>query len=257
MPNSIDTQVSPISAPEKGKAAREALAGFLRYTVDTPDWEKAKAFVSRRTAAAGDLNTAAVPAGATYTLGAEESDELGMRIAVRVKGPSIEVGGQTQDSEEVTVPVVVIEEEGQWRIDLPATMERMLGGAAEAVGQAMAAMGDAMVGAVSAIQEGFAGALGTSAGSAEPARRTEAAARPKQAAKTSTKKAPPKPVKKNPAKKAAGKKPPQKPAKKAAPKKATRAPAKKAKPVAKAKPKKKPPAKKSIARRKPAKKRRR
>ena len=36
------------------------------------------------------------------------------------------------------MPVVVVEEEGEWKIDLPATMERMLGVAASAAGEAIA-----------------------------------------------------------------------------------------------------------------------
>jgi len=242
MAKSNETPVSPIADPAHGKSPREALTGFLKYTVDTPDFERAKAFLSKRSASAGNIHTSALPAGATYTLGAEETDELGKRFSVKVRGAKSPASAA---AEEMTVPMVVVEEEGEWRIDLPATMERMMGGVVSAVEQAVGAMGQLMTGAMEKVDVVLSESLGAAAGAAQPARATEAASAPR-------KKPPAKKAKKSPAKPArqAGKVRPAATKKAAAPKRVVR----KAKPAKKSV-KPRPAAKKRVG--KPAKKRRR
>lgn len=200
------TQASPISGQIPGP--RDVVASFLRLTIDTPDLKKAKLHLTKRSVASGSFDAAAVPAGSTYTLGAEEADELGRRIPVSVKSPV--PGGS--DTQEMTVPVVVVQEEGQWKIDLPATMERLMGGVTEALGSAVGQVMGAMDQALTAAMDGVGAAL-------------EGVTVPKPAAKPAR-------VAKKPAKavKKAVSKPVKKSAKKVAPKaakKAVRASAKK------------------------------
>ena len=171
MVESSTTPVSPISG------ARKALESFLKFTVDSPDLEKARLYVTRRTAESGALHAGAVPAGSTYTLGAEEADELGTRIPVSVKSPA--AGGEAQ---EMTVPVVIMQEEGDWKIDLPATMERFFGGAMDVAAQAMGAVGQAMATAMAGVKEALSAGLGGDAGTAAAPRATKTA-RPRPAAK--------------------------------------------------------------------------
>jgi len=219
MVESSVTQASPISSQP---GPREVVAEFLRLTVDASDLNKAKLHLTKRSVESGSFDGAAVPAGSTYTLGAEESDELGRRISVSVKSPA--PGGG--DAQEMTVPVIVVEEEGQWRIDLPATMERLMGGVTSALGQAVGAMGEALTSAMTGMGEALAEGYGETAAPAPKAKAAKKPAKPaKKAAKKAVKKAAPK------ARKAAAKKSPKKAAKKAAKKpakKAARNPVKKA-----------------------------
>jgi len=194
------TQASPISgasgAAGGGGGPREVVAAFLRLTVDTPDLKKAKLHLTKRSVASGSFDAAAVPAGSTYTLGAEEADELGRRIPVSVKSP-VPGGGDTQ---EMTVPVVVVQEEGEWKIDLPATMERLMGGVTaalgDAMGQAMGAMDQALTSAMSAVGEALEGA-GEAKAVAKPLRAVKKAAKSVAKAVKKATKAARKPVKKS------------------------------------------------------------
>ena len=210
------TPVSPISVqPPAGP--REVVETFLRLTVDTPDLQKARLHLSKRSLETGDFHAA--PAGSSYTLGAEESDELGLHIPVSMKSP---LPGGT-DMQEMTVPVVVVQEDGQWKIDLPATMDRLMGGVTAAVGQAMSAVGAALDTAMSGVGAALAEGLG---GIPAPAKKALAAKpgprKPAKTAKKPVKKPVPKAEKKAAAKKPAkrtakvGKKAAQKPAKKPA-----------------------------------------
>jgi hypothetical protein len=175
MVESSSTPVSPISGGNPGKSPRQAVEGFLKYTVDTPNLEKAKLHLTKRSVASGSLDAAAVPPGSTYTLGAEEADELGRRIPVSVRSPGD--GGAAQ---EMTVQVIVIEEEGDWKIDLPATLDRMMGGAMNAMGQmmgdALGAVGQAMSTAMTGVTQALATGMGDPSPGEAIATRTRALA---------------------------------------------------------------------------------
>jgi hypothetical protein len=206
MLESSATPVSPIST--QGPGPREVVASFLRLTVDTPDLQKAKMHLTRRSAESGTFDAAAVPAGSSYTLGAEEADELGRRIPVSVKSP---VPGTT-DMQEMTVPVIVVQEEGEWKIDLPATMERLMGGMTSALGSAMEAVGEALSTAMSGVGEALAAGMGgaeqmVKAVAAKVKAKKGASGRAKKPAASARKKAPKKPAAKaaRPAKKSARK----------------------------------------------------
>jgi hypothetical protein len=148
MVESSSTQVSPISTQP---TPREVVAAYLRLTVDTPDLQQARLHLTKRSVESGDFEIRAMPTGSTYTMGAEESDELGRRIPVNLKKPTIDGAA----GEEMTVPMIVVEEEGQWKIDLPATMQRLMGNdaAATMLNQAMGAMGEALTTAMNAVGE--------------------------------------------------------------------------------------------------------
>ena len=210
MVESSVTQVSPISSQP---SPREVVAAFLRLTVDTPDLQKARLHLTKRSVKSGSFEAGAVPRGSTYTLGAEEADGLGRRIAVSVKSPAAGGAG----AQEMTVPVIVVEEEGQWKIDLPATMERLMGGVTEALGAAAGAMGEvltaAMAGVGDAVAEGMGGApvavekVAAKAGKVKKAVRKAKTAGAKKTAKKPAKKPAKKLVKKagkKPVKKAVG-----------------------------------------------------
>src|SRR5262245_47574028 len=115
MVESSTTPVSPIAAP--AKSARAAVENLLKFVIDQKDLEKARLFVTRRTREEGPLNIANIPTGASYTIGAEETDELGTRIPVTMRAPAGATG-----PEEMTMPLVVIEEEGSWKVDMPASL---------------------------------------------------------------------------------------------------------------------------------------
>ena len=155
MVESSITQASPISGPP---SPREVVESFLRLTVATADLQKARLHLTKRSVAAGSFEAAPVPAGSSYTLGAEEADELGRRIPVSIKSPAPS-GGR---GEEMTVPMIVVEEEGQWKIDLPATMERLMGGEgaiAAAFDRAAGAMGAALGTALGGVAEALVQSL--------------------------------------------------------------------------------------------------
>ena len=147
MVESSSTPVSPISTASVGP--RKVVESFLRLTVDRPDLKKARLHLSKRSQVA-DLSVSAMPPGTLYTLGAEMADELGKWIPVNVTSPVTAAGLR-----EMTVPMVVVQEDGQWKIDLPATMERLMGKATGAVGQVMSAVGDVMAQAMDTVLTAF------------------------------------------------------------------------------------------------------
>jgi hypothetical protein len=230
MVESSSTSVSPISPSRVGP--REVVESFLRLTVDRPDLQKARLHLSRRSVDSGVMAVTSMPPGTRYTLGAQMADELGHWIPVNVKSPVPSAGLQ-----EMTVPVVVVQEEGEWKIDLPATMERLLGKATGAMGQALSAVGDVMAKAMDTVLTTFGSA--TAAGAAPPAQAAPPSPAPaavkvpvrsaalQPAAKKSVIKKPAVKAAKKPLKKAAKrpakKKPAAKPAKKAARKSTTKA----------------------------------
>jgi hypothetical protein len=201
MVESTDTNVSPISTTA---TPREVVAAFLRLTVDTPDLKKARLHLTKRS-----LNAAtphAVPPGSSYTLGSEETDDLGTRIPVSVTAPAPDGSAQ-----EMIVPVIVVQEEGQWKIDLPSTMERLMTGADTATGLAESltqAVAQSLTTTMSGVSEGLAQAFNPRKKPAKKRAAKKAARNPAKPAKKSTKNSKPAP------RKPAAKKPPQKLAKK-------------------------------------------
>ncbi|HEY4328415.1 MAG TPA: hypothetical protein VGN88_01665 [Phycisphaerae bacterium] len=193
MVESSTTPVSPISAPDPS-GPRDVVASFLRLTVDTPDLKKAKLHLSKRSLDSGLVDVSSVPAGSTYTLGAQEADDLGARIPVNVKSP---VPGSST-LQEMTVPVIVVQEEGEWKIDLPATMERLLGGAGQAIGEAMGQVGEVLSAAMTGIGDAMASSFATEpAPTPAPLRKSSKPSKPvKKAPKKVAKKAAKSPAKK-------------------------------------------------------------
>lgn len=195
MVESTDTNVSPISPPP---TPREVVASFLRLTVDTPDLKKARLHLTKRSLNAATPN--AVPPGSTYTLGSEESDALGTRIHVSITTPAPDGSAQ-----EMIVPVIVVQEEGQWKIDLPATMERLMTGTdatAGLVGSLTSAVAQSLTATMSGVSDALAEAFNPRK---KPAKKRAARKAPKPARRPSKKTKTPsrKPVTKKPAKKPA------------------------------------------------------
>ncbi len=68
---------------------------------------------------------------------------------VKVTPPA---GAPVVEGQSMTAPVIVVREDGQWRLDMLASMQRMFGGSldtmvenmGQAMGKAMEAVGDAM-----------------------------------------------------------------------------------------------------------------
>jgi hypothetical protein len=131
------------------------------------------------------------PAGAVLRmlLAQAGNDPDGLKAAVTAKSmemgkPSLpgkemkaEVGAVTEDGESATVMTnvladgqgqdltfVVVKEDGTWRVDMPQTIERMMGASFEQIGELMAegmkAMGDAMSTAMRGLGDGLAEAAG-------------------------------------------------------------------------------------------------
>jgi hypothetical protein len=153
MVESSITQASPISSQP---GPRDVVAAYLHLTVDSPDLQQARLHLTKRSVESGDFEVRSMPAGSRYTMGAEEADELGRRIPVSLKRPADD--GRTE--EEMTVPMIVVEEEGQWKIDLPATMERLMGGVGGTMDKVAGMVGDALTTAMSGVGEALAEGLG-------------------------------------------------------------------------------------------------
>ncbi len=140
------------------RAAVAVLKRFLDASLRKDEAEM-KACLTRRTLESGQLK--AGPEGVTFEVG-EPAVEAEI-IVVPVKGVPIEnVEGAPP---EMVLPCVMMREDGDWKLDMIATMERMMGGGmAAAFEQIGSAMGEAMKG----VGDAMASAFGTSSADAPP-----------------------------------------------------------------------------------------
>ncbi|MCG3177939.1 MAG: hypothetical protein BIFFINMI_00262 [Phycisphaerae bacterium] len=119
------------------------------------DEETMKACVTRGTLESGNMKADASPEGATCTMGRPQPDGEGFLIPVALYQPDTPPGGPPM----MELPCLMVREEGQWKFDLGASMERLLGGSLEQIAGAMAG---AMEGIGQAIADGFREAFGPS-----------------------------------------------------------------------------------------------
>lgn len=140
----------PFTDPGATQVVRE----FLRHTLDLPNREAATALLTR---ACRDQNLPLTPPDgapqARYTLGEAVKDGDDVVVPVTV------TDGATRHTQ--TIEVTPVLEDGQWRIDLARTMDRLMGGAmqqlTEQMGEAMKGMGEAMAEGISKAFEALGG----------------------------------------------------------------------------------------------------
>ena len=112
----------------------------------------------------GAVTTKSLEMGRPSLPGKEMSAEIG---AVSEAGATASVAAKVMaEGQAQEVNFVVTKEPAGWRVDMPATIERMMGASFEQIGelmeQGMKAMGDAMSTAMQGIGEGLGEALGAS-----------------------------------------------------------------------------------------------
>ena len=129
---------------------------FLTHTIDKPDEKKAKALLSAATLAGGAFHLTPEIFGARYTV-AEPRVEKG-QLWIPVAITSASEGGASQT---ITLFMAPVQEDGQWKLDMTRTMQRMMGGMEAVVDQMAQAVGQVMEGVGEAIATGLQG-LGSS-----------------------------------------------------------------------------------------------
>jgi hypothetical protein len=127
-------------------AAVAAVKRFLTYVVDKPDEAKAKAQLSKATLESGSFELPSTMAGAKYTIAEPRLEAGQLWIPVDLSGTDGE--GTPQ---KMTVPFALVQEDGQWKLDMMRTIEKLMGGMegvvdkmVDAVGQVMEGVGDAL-----------------------------------------------------------------------------------------------------------------
>jgi hypothetical protein len=126
-----------------------------------------KACLSRRTLESGQFDNSG-PEGVRFEFG--EGCMEGENALIPLK--MIPIDGPADAPPVMEMPCVMVQEDGQWKLDLPATMERMMGGG---LGAAMEQVATVMTTAMEGVGRALAGGLGEmmgggSAGLVETAR---------------------------------------------------------------------------------------
>jgi hypothetical protein len=110
-----------------------------------------KACLSRRTLESGQFDNSG-PQGVRFEMGEGQMEGDGALIPLKL----IPLDAPADAPPAMVMPCVMLNEDGQWKLDLPATMERMMGGGIEAaMEQAATVISTAMEGVGQALAEGF------------------------------------------------------------------------------------------------------
>jgi hypothetical protein len=134
--------------PEAIKTLQNFLDASLRK--DKPAME---ALLTKQSLASGTFNGQG-PEGLRLVMG--EAKMEGDKALINVKGFPLEAPEAGEPA--MTMPCLLVQEDGHWKFDLMATMERMLGGSLETVMTQLAeGMGQAMEGIGQALSEAMGG----------------------------------------------------------------------------------------------------
>ena len=135
--------------------AIQVLKNFLA-AAERKDEPAMKACLSRRTLESGTFNNAG-PEGVNFILG--EATLEGDKVVIPLRG--VPIGGPADAAAVMELPCLMVKEEGQWKFDLSASVERMMGGSLETVVETLTtAMAGAMEGIGKAMTEGLSQAFG-------------------------------------------------------------------------------------------------
>ena len=127
------------------------------------DIEAMKGCLTRKSVESGQFHNA--PEGVRFEMG--EPVEEGELVVIPVEG--IPTDPNAPAAAAMTLPCVMVIEEGVWRFDLLQTMDRLFGGSMQqAVEQVASAMSQAVEGVGQALAEGLRSAFGENEGDAEP-----------------------------------------------------------------------------------------
>lgn len=138
----------PQVPPEAIKTLQDFLDASMRK--DKPAME---ALLTRQSLASGNFDGKG-PEGLRLVMGDGKMEDGKAIIDVKGFPEAAPEGGEPV----MTMPCVLAKEDGKWKFDLMATMERMFGGSLEAVVQQMAeGMGKAMEGIGQALSEALGG----------------------------------------------------------------------------------------------------
>src|SRR2546430_2558911 len=107
-------------------------------------------------------------AGTERTLAMGKPSPPGKDHNIKLKPPQFEGGGQTTavvpaelmvDAQPQELPFIVLKEPDGWKVDMPATMERMLGGTMEELTRALKAGMQQMAEGLKGVMEGMGEAM--------------------------------------------------------------------------------------------------
>jgi hypothetical protein len=146
----------PASGGNPTAGAVAVVKQFLTHTIDQPDEEKAKALLTAECLAAGTFHMSPEVAGAKYTIAEPLVEGNQIWVPVEISG-----SGQT-----LTIPLAPVQENGQWKLDMTRTVQKMMGGMEAVVEQMAQTVGQAMEGVGQAIADGFQ-QLGSAAASGQ------------------------------------------------------------------------------------------
>jgi hypothetical protein len=121
------------------------------------DEEAMKKCVTRQSLESGQVDVSATPDGMEFVTDNDHMEGETAVIGVR----AFPAGTPHDATPAMEMPCLLVREDGQWKIDLVATIDRMMGGSFEAMaGQMATAMGEAMEGVGKALADGFSQAFG-------------------------------------------------------------------------------------------------
>lgn len=147
--------MSDLSASDSAEATR-VLQAFMDAGT-RHDEEAMRACVTRATVESGSMNASGGPEGMRFVL--DEQHREGDVVVIRARAFPLDAPEGAEPALEMAC--LMVQEDGQWKLDLMATMERMLGGNLdEAMGQMADGLSQAMEGVGEAIGEGFRQAFG-------------------------------------------------------------------------------------------------
>lgn len=165
----VDHQSGSVEPPPSVPA--EALA-VLRAFLDAgarQDEAAMRACLSKSTLESGSFNPSAAPQGLAFEVG--EARREGAVVVADVSGR--EAGAAAGTPPALTLPCVLVEEDGAWKVDLKASMDRMFGGSVEEALESMVGtMAEAMKGVGEALAEGLSQAFSSEGGDPAPIPRT-------------------------------------------------------------------------------------
>lgn len=150
-----------MSAPDFAEPKR-VLQAFLDAGT-RGDLPTMQACVTRQTLGSGKLDASAAPEGMGFVM--DEPRQDGDRVVIPIRAYPIGMPAEGQPA--FAMNCFMVQEDGQWKFDLPKSAEGMMAGLEAAMGEIASAMGKAMEGVGKAMTEGLKEAFGEKPSSAK------------------------------------------------------------------------------------------
>lgn len=122
-----------------------------------------QACVTRETLGSGKLDPSSAPEGMGFVM--DEPRQDGDRVVIPIRAYPIGMPAEGQPA--FAMNCFMVQEDGQWKFDLPKSAEGMMAGLEAAMGEIASAMGKAMEGVGKAMTEGLKEAFGEKPSSAK------------------------------------------------------------------------------------------